>query len=336
MQLWWRSCVRKDLCLRPRWEWRMKLAKILVGMSVAASLGCAAVPACAVNKVAQLSGTLAVQRADGTIMLLSKNSAVDTIEMPLADRHGYDRIKINDGDLSMVKVEAPAKLDVGVFGKSAPKNDNLIYSVFKGSLRFLSGLISTLGSIFADCVCTSSTAVPNPGPPQIADNCTDEKNPCVNLNTMHMLPPGAYINEAEGSIIIADKPIAANSSLVPYDFNLGTIRQQGQNFEAGQRDNLNSERGYYAQVRMNDGRLVTMKPETRVKVFDEYNYDEKGPRKDSIAISLLKSGLCLADSLVGRPDAYNPCLGPGKAYIVIATLSKSCSLKGDSQPAQTD
>ena len=79
----------------------------------------------------------------------------------------------------------------------------------------------------------------------------------------------------------------------------GSTRVLARQSEVGKGDTLNTERDSYAQVKFADGAVMTLKPNTRIKIEDLV-FDEKVPAKDALAMSLLKGGLRMITGLVGK------------------------------------
>ena len=71
-------------------------------------------------------------------------------------------------------------------------------------------------------------------------------------------------------------------------------------------DTLATQRDSYAQIRFSDGSTATLRPNTTLRI-DEYQFDQKVPQSDSIAMSLIKGGLRTVTGLIGKrgnEDAY--------------------------------
>jgi len=79
----------------------------------------------------------------------------------------------------------------------------------------------------------------------------------------------------------------------------GSTRVLSRQSEVGAGDTLNTERDSYAQVKFSDGAVMTLKPNTRIKI-DSFVFDEKQPEKDNSTLSLLKGGLRMITGLVGK------------------------------------
>ena len=79
----------------------------------------------------------------------------------------------------------------------------------------------------------------------------------------------------------------------------GSTRVLSRQSEVRPGDTLNTERDSYAQVKFTDGAVMTLKPNTRIKI-DNFVFDEKQPEKDATTLSLLKGGLRMITGLVGK------------------------------------
>lgn len=79
----------------------------------------------------------------------------------------------------------------------------------------------------------------------------------------------------------------------------GSTRVLARQSAVGKGDTLNTERDSYAQVKFADGAVMTLKPNTRIKI-DDFAFDEKEPAKDTSTLSLLKGGLRMITGLVGK------------------------------------
>lgn len=79
----------------------------------------------------------------------------------------------------------------------------------------------------------------------------------------------------------------------------GSVRTLNRQSEVDKGDTLNTEKDSYVQVKFADGGVVTLKPNTRLKI-ENYNFDAKEPTKDSSTLSLLKGGLRMISGLIGH------------------------------------
>ena len=74
--------------------------------------------------------------------------------------------------------------------------------------------------------------------------------------------------------LAADATIQQLSGTISVQKADGSVRLLTRQSEVGKGDTLNTEKDSYAQVKFNDGGVVTLKPNTRIKI-DDFNFDEK-------------------------------------------------------------
>lgn len=120
---------------------------------------------------------------------------------------------------------------------------------------------------------------------------------------------------AGSAALAADATIQQLSGTISVQKPDGSVRLLTRQSEVGKGDTLNTEKDSYAQVKFSDGGVVTLKPNTRIKI-DDFNFDEQQPAKDSATLSLLKGGLRMITGLIGKrgnQDAF-------KAQTVTATI----------------
>jgi hypothetical protein len=191
----------------------MKLTRILMVMSVALGAAAGAAPAfAAAGSITQLSGTLAVQRADGSIKLLSQKSDVSPGDTLTTQTDSYAQVKLSDGGLVTLKPNTRMKLDNYNYNEQQPDQDNMAYSLLKGGLRFVSGLIGKRGNKDAYKLTTATATIGIRGTAGEANDCTDPKNPCVNPDSKVTLPTGVYVSVSEGEIVVSNSQGSENFS----------------------------------------------------------------------------------------------------------------------------
>jgi hypothetical protein len=96
--------------------------------------------------VANLSGTLSVQKPDGTVKILSQKSEVDAGDVLSTEKDSYARIKFSDGGEVTISPSSKLKIDAYGFDENAPDKDNFVFSLIKGGLRTITGLVGKRGN----------------------------------------------------------------------------------------------------------------------------------------------------------------------------------------------
>ncbi len=86
----------------------------------------------------------------------------------------------------------------------------------------------------------------------------------------------------------------------------GTVKIMGPKSEVMPGDLLETAKDSYAQVIMNDGTKMTVRPNSNLKI-ETYQFTREAPKDDSAVFRLLKGGFRTVSGLIGKrgnPDAY--------------------------------
>jgi len=101
----------------------------------------------------------------------------------------------------------------------------------------------------------------------------------------------------------------------------GSVRILSQKSQVVSGDTVNTQKGSYAQIEFTDGGMLTLKPNTSIKIKQFY-FKQEEPKKDSFVFGLVMGGLRAVSGLVGKrgdQDAY--ALGTATATIGIRGTS---------------
>jgi hypothetical protein len=96
--------------------------------------------------VTNLSGTLYVQKTDGTTKILSQKSEVDVGDILSTEKDSYARLKFTDGGEVIISPKSRLKVDDYRFEENTPEKDNFVFSLLKGGLRTITGLVGKRGN----------------------------------------------------------------------------------------------------------------------------------------------------------------------------------------------
>lgn len=86
----------------------------------------------------------------------------------------------------------------------------------------------------------------------------------------------------------------------------GTVKIMGTKAEVLEGDVLGTAKDSYAQIQMNDGSKMTLRPNSNLKIV-EYQFNRQEPQSDKAVFDLIKGGLRSVTGLIGKrgdPDAY--------------------------------
>jgi hypothetical protein len=173
---------------------RALLACLLCAIALGMYAGHAAGDA---GRVEQLSGTLSVTGADGKIRILSRKSVIRAGDTINTERDSYAQIKFADGGRVTLKPNTSVRLDRFKFVKEEPKEDSFVYSLLRGGLRAVTGL---LGQRSQDAyeLKTETATVGIRGTTFSADDCTSDRTSldCARLE------PAVYVGVTDGEIVV--------------------------------------------------------------------------------------------------------------------------------------
>lgn len=139
-----------------------------------------------------LSGTLHVERADGTVRLLSEKSEIRVGDVVNTERDSYAQVKFTDGGQVTLRPNTQVKLDGYAFSQNEPQRDNFVISLLKGGMRQITGFIGKRGNRDAYQMKTATATVGIRG--------TDFVAIVIPAAGQSSIPPGTYITVAEGAV----------------------------------------------------------------------------------------------------------------------------------------
>ena len=148
------------------------------------------------GSVSQLSGTLSVKKADGTVRILSQKSQIQPGDTINTQRDSYAQIKFPDGGQITLKPNTSVKLDSFNFNQAEPKNDNMVFGLVKGGMRAVTGLVGKRGDPDAYKLNTATATIGIRGTTYGVDDCDTTK--CDDL------PGAVYVSVADGEIVASN------------------------------------------------------------------------------------------------------------------------------------
>ncbi len=139
-----------------------------------------------------LSGTLHVQRPDGTVKLLAEKSELAAGDVVTTERDSYAQVKFTDGGQVTLRPQTQARIDAYSFSEAQPEKDGFAISLLKGGLRAVTGLIGKRGDRDAYRLRTATATVGIRG--------TDFVAIVIPAGGQAGLEPGTYITVSQGAI----------------------------------------------------------------------------------------------------------------------------------------
>ena len=150
------------------------------------------------GSVSQLSGTLSVKKLDGSVRILSQKSEIRSGDTLNTQKDSYAQIKFADGAQITLKPNSSVKIERFNFVESEPKQDGFLYSLVKGGLRAVTGLVGKRGDPDAYTLATETATIGIRGTSFSADDCTGpaaREGPCKGLE------PAVYVSVTDGEIV---------------------------------------------------------------------------------------------------------------------------------------
>lgn len=164
---------------------------------VALALVAAGAWAAGAGVVTHLSGTMSVQRPDGSVRILSQKSEVQPGDVLTTQRDSYAQINFTDGSAATMRPNSTMKLETYSFSQESPQNDGMFMRLVKGGLRTVTGLIGKRGNQDAYKIGTSTATIGIRGSSGDTVACASD---CGKLEpgTYHTTYTGSYIMQTQG------------------------------------------------------------------------------------------------------------------------------------------
>jgi len=167
------------------------------------------------GQIQHLSGTLSVQKADGSVRILSQKSEVNPGEVLTTQKDSYAQINFSDGSSMTMRPNTQMKLESYQFVQDKPQEDTAFFRLIKGGLRTVTGLVGKRGNQDAYRIGTSTATIGIRGSAGETLDCTqgcdgvvpggDKADKAVYHNTL----TGSYIMTSEdGTVVIGEGQFA--------------------------------------------------------------------------------------------------------------------------------
>jgi hypothetical protein len=177
----------------------LELSLLQIGFLLFLLMSTAALAAGA-GTVTHLSGTLSVQRADGSVRILSQKSQVQPGDILTTQRDSYAQINFTDGSSMTMRPNTQLKIEQYRFVQDQPQEDNSFLRLIKGGLRTVTGLIGKRGNQDAYQIGTNTATIGIRGSSGDTLDCI---NGCEGVtSSSERLEPGVYHATYTGSYIM--------------------------------------------------------------------------------------------------------------------------------------
>lgn len=185
----------------------LKSVFVQAGFLLFALLSTAALAAGA-GTVTHLSGTLSVQRPDGSVRILSQKSEVFPGDVLTTQRDSYAQINFTDGSSLTMRPNTQLKIEQYRFVQDRPQEDSTFLRLIKGGLRTVTGLVGKRGNQDAYKIGTNTATIGIRGSSGDTLDCTfgcegvTSTSHKLERGVYHTTYTGSYIMQTEGGSII--------------------------------------------------------------------------------------------------------------------------------------
>ena len=184
----------------------MFMTKFYLNSLVAALFGVTAGAALAAGagQIQHLSGTLSVQRPDGSVRILSQKSEVNPGEVLTTQKDSYAQINMTDGSSMTLRPNTQVKIENYQFVQDKPQDDSAFFRLVKGGLRTVTGLVGKRGNQDAYRIGTATATIGIRGSSGETLDCTEGCDGVVSggdkidKGVYHTTYTGSYIMQNEG------------------------------------------------------------------------------------------------------------------------------------------
>ena len=174
----------------------MNYGKRLVGVSLVALVAGMGAAQADTGTVTQLSGTLSVRKADGSVRILSQRSQISSGDTINTQQDSYAQIKFSDGAQLTLKPNSAVKIDNFKFAEEKPAEDSFLYSLVKGGLRAVTGIVGKRSRDKYE-LGTATATIGIRGTTLSADDCVSNRSgDCSRLDS------AVYVGVADGEVVV--------------------------------------------------------------------------------------------------------------------------------------
>lgn len=160
-----------------------------------------AVWAAGAGTVTHLSGTLSVQKPDGSVRILSQKSEVNPGDTLSTQRDSYAQINFTDGSSMTMRPNTQIKIEQYNYVQDRPQDDNSFMRLVKGGLRTVTGLVGKRGNQDAYKISTTTATIGIRG--SSGDTIDNSDGKCEGVTVgCEKLPPGVYHTTYTGSYVM--------------------------------------------------------------------------------------------------------------------------------------
>ncbi|MCF6290530.1 MAG: FecR family protein [Desulfobacterales bacterium] len=147
------------------------------------------------GRVANLSGLLFGQKANGIVKTLELNSDVEVGDILVTEKRTYARIKFIDNSEVILRPNTRFTVEAMIFDQERPGADKAVFNLVKGGLRAITGQIGKRGNPDSYRMKTVAATIGIRGTIYEVRICNGNCGP---------LPDGVYLHALQDAIVVAN------------------------------------------------------------------------------------------------------------------------------------
>ena len=287
----------------------------------------------AAGRIGNMSGTLVVQRVDGTVKVVGPKAEVFAGDMLITARDSYAQVEMNDGSKMTIRPNSNVRIEAFQFRKEAPKEDNIFIRLLRGGFRTVTGLIGKRGNPDAYKLRAATATIGIRGTDFTALLCAIKNCQEDEKSAKPAAKPSDYAAKSPvvGRVMLTKGELSAKpESGADRNLQVGAPVYEGDTLVTGEKS--------YAVVAFRDEGRVSLQASTQFRV-EKFKYD-KAKSEESAILRLLKGGVRVVTGWVGRAKHDNYKFNVATATIGIrgtgfdAWCNGACA-SGGSNPGAT-
>ncbi len=251
----------------------------------------------AAGRVGNMSGTLVVQRVDGTVKVVGPKAEIFAGDMLITAKDSYAQVEMNDGTRMTLRPNSNLRIEAYQFRKEAPQEDNVLLRLLKGGFRTVTGLIGKRGNVDAYKLRAATATIGVRGTDFTARLCaTKDCKDDDEAKATHEVKPPVTQSQVVGRVMLAQGELSAKEeSGKERKLLLGGPVYEGDTLITGSKT--------YAVVAFRDEGRVSLQENTQFRV-EKFKYN-KARSEENAVLRLLKGGVRVVTGLIGRVNHNN-------------------------------
>jgi hypothetical protein len=250
----------------------------------------------AAGRVGNMSGTLVVQRVDGTVNVVGPKSEVFAGDMLITAKDSYAQVEMNDGTKMTIRPNSNLRIESYQFRKETPQADNIVLRLLKGGFRTVTGLIGKRGNTDAYKLRAATATIGIRGTDFSTRLCATKDCQDDEGATKPAVKPQAVKSAVVGRVMLAQGELSAKDETGKQrKLQLGAPVYEGDTLVTGAKS--------YAVVAFRDEGRVSLQESTQFRV-EKFKYDKAEPEENAV-LRLLKGGVRVVTGLIGRVNHDN-------------------------------